>query len=205
MSQLPRPVPRPSVVGRVQLRLIRYYGLERQPAIDAFVAAAGDGRESVLVREQDDTLELRVILPQEALQAGGPPSVDVLCQLVEGVSHFVLLAERARRELSTTHLELELQAELDKFLLLSEVDRGGRALHEVADLRAQLFARVRYLCSRADVQGRRYRLANRLAGRFTGHLERTYLKSARLLELRTMLRRFYKVSPGDKVAWARAA
>ena len=205
MRALPRPVPRSSVVRRVQLRLVRYYGLERQPAIDDFVEADGAGRESVLVREGEDVLELRVYLPLDALQQGGPTSVDGLCQLVEGVSHFVLLAERARRELPTTQLELELQAEVDKFLLLSEVDRGGRALQEVANLRVQLFARVRYLCSRANEQGQRYRLANRLAGRFTGHLQRAYLKSARLLELRSLLRRFYNVSPSDKVAWARAA
>ena len=201
----PPPAAGASPPGRVQLRLIRYYGLEQQPDIDAFVASEVCGRECVRVHENDGVLALRVHLPAKALQGAGPRDVDTLCQLVEGVSHFVLLAERARRELPTTQLELELQAEIDKFLLLSDVDRGGRATHEVARLRALLFEQVCYVFSHADERGRRYRLANRLAGHFTGHLQRTYLKNARLRELRSLLRRFYTVSPSDKVAWARAA
>ena len=41
-----------------------------------------------------------------------------MCQLIEGVSHFVYVADRARRKLPATQLELELQAEIDKYVLL---------------------------------------------------------------------------------------
>ncbi len=190
----------------MQLRLVRYYGLEQQPAIEAFVASdARVSRECVLLRERDGQLEVSVYLPPDALTPQGPADVDTLCQLMEGVSHFVLLAERARRELPTTQLELELQAEVDKFLLLSEVDRGGRALHEVSWLRERLFARVRFLFAHAAEEGKRYRLANRVAGQLAEHLQRRYLKAERLGELKALLRRFYCVSPSDKLSWAQAA
>ena len=195
-----------SVAGRVQLRLVRYYGLEQQPAIEPFVASdARVTRECVVVRQRAGELELSVYLPPDALTPQGPSDVDTLCQLMEGVSHFVLLAERARRELPTTQLELELQAEVDKFLLLSEVDRGGRALHEVSWLRERLFARVRFLFAQAAEEGARYRLANRVAGRFAEHLQQRYLRAERLGELKALLRRFYCVSPSDKLSWAQAA
>ncbi|MCH7929016.1 MAG: ATP-binding protein [Proteobacteria bacterium] len=61
--------------------------------------------------------------PSIAAHYGLDPRTYCFCYIdlqmmhsVEGVSHFVLVAERARRELPVTQLELELQAEIDKFL-----------------------------------------------------------------------------------------
>ena len=53
----------------------------------------------------------KVLVRPDVLQRFGP--------LVEGVSHFVYLIWRATRKEPVTQLELELQAEIDKFVLFS--------------------------------------------------------------------------------------
>ncbi len=47
------------------------------------------------VRESEEGLELALYLPDHALEDASRPSLDVLCQVVEGVSHFVYLSTRA--------------------------------------------------------------------------------------------------------------
>ncbi len=104
---------------RIQSELERFYGLERAPNVTRFVRDGDQGsREVVLLRESADELEIALILPPESKQipAGGALS-DVWLQVAEGVSHFLYLVERARVSLPVTKLELELQAEVDKFVL----------------------------------------------------------------------------------------
>jgi len=180
----------------IQRRLERYYALESTPDVTDFVEPADEGeRETLLVRESDATIELALVVPTQAPRAGAN---DVWLQLLEGVSHFVFVAERVRTGLPTTQLELELQAEVDKFVLLGlepGFDReSARRLH------AHLFEGGRFIDPEGTEAGKRYRLANDLAARL----------SARLLdrdhgETRALLRRFYRAGQTDKIALARAA
>jgi hypothetical protein len=104
---------------RIQSQLERYYGLERAPNVTRFVREGDQGsRETVLVREYGDELEIALVLPPESksIPEGGALS-DLWLQVAEGVSHFIYLVERARVHLPVTQLELELQAEVDKIVL----------------------------------------------------------------------------------------
>ncbi|MBI4953879.1 MAG: hypothetical protein HY908_17780 [Myxococcales bacterium] len=193
-----------SLPAQVQRTLTGYYALEAQPEVDAFVSSHPDvTRERVLVRASADGVEIAVELPP--MGDDTHVDLDAVCQIVEGVSHFVLLADRARRELPTTELELELQAELDKFLLLAVARERplepwqARALHE------RLFGHARFLHPAGTERGDRYRTAHALAERFTAALARRYLATRRHRELCAILRRFYHASPNDKLALARAA
>ncbi len=187
----------------IQSQLCDVYGLDGVPDVTAFVTARADvTRERVLVRETDDGLEVRVELPAAVLDA--EPSLDVLCQAVEGVSHFVLIAERARCELPTTELELELQAEVDKFLLLGIVPRPKPAI-ERARLRWRLFDAARFAHPAGTELGDRYRLASRAALGFIHRLEQRYLRRSRLDGLRGELRRFFRAGQTAKLELARAA
>lgn len=183
-------------LGNIQRRLENYYGLERTPDVAAFAEAAPEGeREQLLVREADDAVELALIVPNTAPLAGAN---DVWLQLVEGVSHFVYVVERVRTGLPTTQLELELQAEVDKFVLLG-LEPGGdresaRRLHE------HLYENGRFLDPLGTEAGERYRLANDLAARLGARLLRR--KAA---EARALLRRFYRAGQTDKIALATAA
>jgi len=180
----------------IQRRLEQYYGLERAPDVTRFAkpCAAGE-RETLLVRESEATVELALVVPTEAPCAGAN---DTWLQLLEGVSHFVYVVERVRTGLPTTQLELELQAEVDKFVLLGLEpgfdDVTARRLH------TRLYEGGRFLDPSGTEAGERYRLANALAARLASRV----LGRAQA-ETRALLRRFYRAGQTDKIALARAA
>jgi len=159
----------------------------------------------LFVREDEEGVEVALHLPARALET--QPSFDDLCQIVEGVSHFVCLAERARRELPVTQLELELQAEVDKYVVFVLGSLGDRPFEprRAARVRARLFEAVVYLDPPDTEKGERYRLANDLAARFAGRLEESFAIRGRYRDLLSALRRFYAAGQSEKIALARAA
>jgi hypothetical protein len=186
---------------RVQERLERLYGLEHGPDVSEFVRIANDGsREQLLIRELGTELELALVLPPNIESASSTAPSDLWLQVLEGVSHFVYIVERARTGLPATQLELELQAEVDKFVLLAIARRSFDT--RAADiLHTLLYERVAYLHDEGTEAGERYRLANSLAARF---VRRIVDLNERELRLR-MLRRFYRSGQTEKIALARAA
>lgn len=176
----------------VQRRIEAFYGLERGPDVGDFVRAGADGeRETLFVRETDDALELELVLPRKT----GAASLDHDAQVIEGVSHFVFVAERARVELPTTELELELQAEIDKFVVLAADSEF--TLARAPELHAVLYDDVYHLHSHASDRGHRYRLATALARRVTARVT-----SSSPREARRFLQRFYRSGQAEKIRLA---
>jgi hypothetical protein len=198
--------------SRIQHGLSRYYGLDSAPVGD-FIEPADeeDSREALLIRQLGDDIAVALRLPRTVLAEGWRPSFDELCQVAEGVSHFLYVAERARRELPATQLELELQAEVDKYLLLAHgllaAAQPGRPFEpeRSARIRARLFDRVSYLHPAGTEAGDRYRMANDLAARFAGKLEASFARHGRFEQMRAALRRFYCAGQTEKIELARAA
>lgn len=182
----------------LQQALERFYELEQAPDISLFARSSEpDERETLLLRETEDGLEIALVLPDLENELEPGPS-DTWLQIAEGVSHFVYVAERARTELPATLLELELQAEVDKFVLLALVTHPSpdpHALHE------SLYENVRYLHPADSELGGRYRMANDLAARFVARL---VARRDALSTLRS-LRRFYRAGQAEKIHLARAA
>jgi hypothetical protein len=141
---------------------------------------------------------------QCATLGNGATDLDALCQIIEGVSHFVYIVERARMQRGTTQLELELQAEVDKWLVLAASMRGFDVDDSTA-LRTRLYERVIFEHDGATELGERYRVANDAANRFVRRLERDYVAPARFGELRVELRRFFQVGQEEKLRLGRAA
>jgi hypothetical protein len=203
--------PPASLAGWVQLRLERFYGIEEQPPVEHFARTCGDGgREHVLLREQPDGVELLVALPAAGLgPASAAVSLDVMCQIVEGVSHFLYLAERIRTEMPTTHLELELQAEVDKFVVLGWGALATRDFERARSIHRRLYEGVRFLHAPGSEEGDRYRMANDLAARFCARLGARVAASggARAYAARALcaLRAFYRGGQTDKISLATAA
>ncbi len=185
-----------ALAGRIQKGLENLYRLDRSVSVDDFVAPAGAGegeREALLVRETDNGLELSLRLPRL-----GNGALDPICQIIEGVSHFVYLADRAARDRETTQLELELQAEVDKYVVLA-ASLDGFDEASSRRLRERLYEQVAYTHAEGTELGERYRVANDSARRFTGRLERSFVAHARFDELRAELRRFFHLSQGEKL------
>lgn len=193
----------------LQRRLQQLYGLEDAPCISNYVTLAAPGeREQLLLRQcAEDHVELRLVVPDCPLRDALIPSLlsDSYLQVVEGVSHFVLVAERIRVGLPTSQLELELQAEVDKLVLVQQCLQSlprdqSRPHHRPQNLHRQLYEQVRFLHPPGSEQGDRYRLANRLAARFTRQLGRMDTT-----QRRTLLRRFYRMNLSEKIRLAEAA
>jgi hypothetical protein len=203
MTELDRPCESLSKeLVRVQRRIEAIYELEPTPAIAPFVRVDGeDAREQLLVRQSSDGVDLVVLLPKSSavafLAQDADAELDAYLGAIEGISHFVHLADRARTELSTTLLELELQAEVDKFAILAEA-RDGEAL---AHLHRRLYEDVRFLHASQTERGQRYRLANDLAARLWSRLLEREAQAGR----RDMLKRFYRASQAEKISMVRAA
>lgn len=196
-----------AVAAAVQRSLERLYQLDRVADVKAFVKPAGDGeREVLLVREAEDgTVEMALHLPhlgKKELDVTDDADLDPLCQIIEGVSHFVYLADRAEGGREATHLEMELQAEVDKYVVLAAA-LGAVEEHRSARLRARLYDAVSFEHAPDTERGARYRLANALAARVVFRLEQRYLASRRLDEMREELRRFYRMGQEEKIRFGR--
>ena len=193
----------------VQRALERLYQLERAADVLAFMTEAEeDQREALLVHDRGDgTIEMALRVPRligDTFDMGRGASLDPLCQIIEGVSHFVYIADRARVDREATQLELEMQAEVDKYVVLASAvkDLDVRAS---ATLRRRLFEEVSFADDAGSEAGERYRIANDLAHTFVRRLEHAFVARKRYPEMRDALRHFYRLGQEEKLRLARAA
>jgi hypothetical protein len=205
-----RAVRRASVLSRLQLGIEALYRVRTDLHVDAFLideeqrARAGVARaprEQLLVREEQDELALALFVDAGALAnlerhdpARGLDDANFadFCVAVEGVSHFVYLALCAAGHRRVSALELELQAEVDKFVCCVLLE-GPRA-----DLRARLYRDVRFHDDLDGDERDRYRTANADAARYAEALERRFVREDRVVDMLGELRRFYRMGLDDK-------
>lgn len=198
-----------ALAAAVQSALERLYQLERVADVHSFVQPAVDGeREALFVRENEDgSLEMALRLPtlgRREIDVAEGADLDPMCQIIEGVSHFVYLADRAQREREATQLELEMQAEVDKYVVLAGAMSRLDARSSAA-LRRRLFEDVSFAHDASSELGERYRIANGLAHGFVRKLERDFVEARRFREMRDALRRFYRMGQEEKLRLGRAA
>jgi len=120
---------------------------------------------------------------------------------LEGVSHFLYLAWNAGHDRGVTLLELELQAEIDKYVASWWLLRAQDPGRYPAELHHLLFERARVDLRLAGDRSPMYRAANQYAARFCRRLERQLSAQARRVRTETLaeLRRFYRLSRERKV------
>ena len=214
------------VLNKLQGIIRRTYDLGSQPSVSEFIVTCPQVamrlglvpglrpvEEQVLVAADGDNVDLAVYLnptvlerlrqedPLEALHDG---NLGDFWTVLEGVSHFVCLAWNAARNRQVTQLELELQAEVDKFVttaLLVAAQRGGRV---PPDLHQWLFELPSIDDSLDEERTARYRSANRYAGRYCLELIRRYLSDGRNRSMMPELRRFYRFSQRGKIRHIRS-
>ena len=173
---------------------------------ELLVAQSGDGQELALSLYLDPALLARLARedPLTRLHAGNV--ADCLTAL-EGVSHFLYLVWNAGHDRSVSLIELETQAEIDKYvashLLLRQQSPGRFPL----ELRRVLFERARPDPRLPGGRAQLYREATRLAARFCARLEGALARGRAGAfagradrEVLTQLRRFYRLSHARKCA-----
>lgn len=206
------------MISRVQAHLEAIYGITCEARAEGFVVdteaarrlgSTGRAEEELLVYEADGELELALYLSPALLRRLEPYAIapvrallegelDGFCQLAEGVSHFVYLAHTALQERTVSLLELEAQAEVDKFALCL-LHRWGDGVREWSEeLRARLFDRVSYRPRLSEQERWRYGEANRLSRNFCSRLM-GHVTARRLERLLTDLRYAYRLGAEAKL------
>jgi hypothetical protein len=198
-------------LARLQLGLEALYRVETRLPIEHFLIDADSRdtfapertpREQLLLRQADDALELALYIDRRALAnlERHDPVVGLddrnfgdFCLAVEGVSHFVYLSLAAAGGRPVSQQELELQAEVDKFVCC--VLLAGRA----AELRARLYGDVHYGDDLDAEELARYRTANLEARRYAAALERLFPMRAETDGMLAELRGFYRMTLADKL------
>jgi hypothetical protein len=123
---------------------------------------------------------------------------------IEGVSHFIYAVCCARVDRRVSQLELELQAEVDKYVTCLLV--GAPEPAASTSLRRRLFGDPEYEPDLDGDEHARYRAANDNAHRYAAWLESTFVARRRIPEMLDELRRFYREGLAGKLATiARAA
>ncbi len=201
----------------LQRRLQSLYGLELSACVgdflcDATLATRLAGAREVargevlLVAQDRDGVFVGLYVDPRAAEAvahceGDPEACfGAFCLVAEGVSHFVYLMYRAEREEPVSQLELELQAEVDKYAAALLSGRGvGTLPLRSRLLRNRLFGRSRFVDAPNTERGARYRLAHRAAARFAAQLERTHIRRGDLEGLARALRAFYRAGLRGKL------
>jgi hypothetical protein len=210
----------------LQSMLSRLYGIEQSLDVHDFLvtdaallrqletdANARQTTEKVLIKESADALDMALYLDADLLERLrsrdprerlGRRNLADFWTVLEGISHFNYIAWNAAADKSVTLLEVEMQAEVDKYVgarLLSRQQRtslGDSVIH-------WLFDDPHFDGNCGPEELSRYRNASRLAGRFCRSLERRFPGSALMPAMLRELRAFYRLSQPQKVGHIQSA
>jgi hypothetical protein len=230
----------------LQRMLSRLYGLDAEGSVAPFlldpatledlrnsgaVQPRQGAREEVFVLDQGGDLSVALWLDERALEAASDAANDDdsvtlsaedfpdFCVALEGVSHLVLMDHRVGMGLPVTQLELELQAEVDKYVLarlspwrhsvplsvpgeeprVTASVRAGTAAPELDTLEGALFETWQPAENLVPEQVERYRTATHYAHRYCRHLERRFLAHRRGDALRSEMRAFYRMGQTQRL------
>jgi hypothetical protein len=185
-------------------------GLDPHDLLVPFDHGPNTPRELLLLREAEDgTLEVGLALDAgllvrlEALPVDdmlGDESLGDALPVIEGLSHLVYVAEAARQERPISGLELETQAEVDKFAVCL-LHRWTTRRADFDRLLERLYYRFELAPLHPDLE-ERYEQANKTALGFSRSLRDRAL-SGTLGDVRDALRRFWHAPLSAKRAYAR--
>jgi hypothetical protein len=205
-----------TVLARIQRGLERTYRLATGVAVERFVvdeetrdrlSSARPAREQLLVSEADDGLDLALYVDAGALarlEARDPArrldddNLGAFLYAVEGVSPFLYMVVCAQQARAVSALELELQAEVDKYVVCLLVTDAGPA--DSPTWRRRLYDDCAFEADLDADERDRYRAANANARSYAASLERRYVRRRAIVDMLAELRRFYRLSLGAKLA-----
>lgn len=209
------------VVDHLQRQLEALYDLPAQHRVSEFLLARRAAEdlvgpvqtpETLLIVEGEGSVEVGLYLAPELLEqlrladpnggSGAKLALDLLPAfsiVAEGVSHFLYLAACAGVGRRVSQLELEVQAEVDKFAA-AVLHLWGRGLRRRAqDLCHRLFRAVSFAPHLDAEQRQRYRIANRLGGGYARYLVTRYVAPGRFDGFLREMREAYRLPAGEKL------
>jgi len=209
-----------ATLASLQESLAEIYDLPATPDIAPFlltdrasldgVGAARTSDEQLIVAVDGDTLSMALYIDAQVLErlARRDPYDSLTHEnladyltVAEGVSHFVYVAWNAGFDKPVTLLELELQAEIDKFVLGIWLLRAQGCERVPRELHRAMFQRTRVDPVAAGDRAGLYHTASCYAARFCSRVAARLARSTRgsTRELLTELRRFYRWGNAHKM------
>lgn len=205
------------MLGRLQRGIEQLYRIDTRVDVDDFLidAEARDQlgvsrapREQLLVSQTDETVEIGLFVDRDSLanlerndpsRALGDHNLGDFLLAIEGVSHFVYLVWRAAADRPVSPLELELQAEVDKYVTCLLTADGDAA--DAARLHRRLFEQFAYEPDLDAAERDRYRAANSNAARYSASLQQRFIARNRIGDMLAELRQFYRLPLAAKLAF----
>jgi len=175
----------------------------REPDEELLLAESADGAGVALYI---DPRVLKRLEQADPLGALTETNLADYCTALEGVSHFVYSTWRLDRDAPVSLLELETQAEVDKYaatVFLVADQQGG---NYPAQVHARLFDRVNFDARLEPEQYDRYLTAHRCAAHYCRRLENRFVKrgKAQVEALVRELRKFYRLGSTAKLSYAQS-
>ncbi len=166
--------------------------------------------EQVFVVQDDGGVRIGLFIDQrvldrlqrhDPLQSLDDSNLHDFCTALEGVSHFHYLIWSFARGRSVSLLELELQAEVDKYATALALLTQQRAGAYPGALHARMFNGVSFLPQLDAASLHRYQEANRHAAWYCRALDQRYLHPRRLQPEKWLaeLRRFFRCGHQEKI------
>jgi len=185
------------------LDINRYLTMSLDGKNSAEVGSGSSNREMLLIRENDGYLEIGLFIDPSiltAIESDEPLNhLDELACAIEGTSHFLYFMERAQRGIPLSMLELELQAEVDKFLMIhltAEKNEGGTS----PQLFQKLFQDFSLTKELSPEEVERYTTANYFAAKYCAFLRDRFFNPLKMCELTSKAREFFSLNLEGKLS-----
>lgn len=203
-------------LARVQRGLESLYRVETGVEVGDYVvgteyrdelAPSRKAREQLLVVELEGEMNIALYLEESVIanlsthdpsRRLGDHNLGDFLLAIEGVSHFIYTVCCARAERRVSQLELELQAEVDKYVTCLLTTEPEMELSSA--FRRRLFGDAEYEPDLDHDEQDRYRVANDNAHRYATWLEETFVSRRRIPEMLAELRGFYRKGLAAKLA-----
>lgn len=169
--------------------------------------------EELLISEFSDSLDVTLFLSEHLLDAFTEKArynmisdkFDDYCTVLEGVSHFVYLVWNAQYNRQVKPVEMELQAEVDKFVFsaterhlvdqqITSSQSTGMEKQSMRQLATRLFNNIKFLPQTEQEVSQRYRRANSFAAEYCQWLYNHHSFTRKDAALNAELARFYRMS-----------
>jgi hypothetical protein len=172
----------------------------RDAAAEEELVVVQQRRSHYLALYIDETV-LQRLREHDPLQALDSANIADFWTALEGVSHFSYLMWNAGHDRGVSQLELEMQADVDKYIASYWLLKAQHPDHAPRELHPLLFERARINPALAPARQHLYAAASRYAARFCGRLQSALLSNRPALRGGAIaaLRRFYRMGATRKL------
>lgn len=179
-----------------------YLILSNSDICETVIGNRNISREALLIRQSGDDLEVGLFIDPSIVNAIKCFDVfkctDALACAIEGVSHFLYVLDRAQKGRCLSKLEIELQGEVDKFLLLQLI-AAKREPHRSLELFAKQFEHHVFDVGLTDEDADRYATASHFAAKYCNYIRTRCFNPLRISKLMILARDFFERDLSSKI------